>query len=369
MTTKLTSPLQTVQYRFELCRIAMASLRRDAMNDDDAFALTLELQGRLDNLRTTMPSRLKDALDDPFSEGRRLISVLILSRATHAWFELQLHGRHYAQGWTDPDHKYDISRQTFYRSAVFFVSTFLEYWQDQAKRVTGSEQDLDSDSLAEMAPTFLFRVSYLAPTAFALVVQLERHAQLMDAYPQMISEDEKVDRTKGVHLTHAMHELRTKLGPLFNFDEAPSDTGIASPYPTFSSPVPPLPVPTRPGASPTSLSSPSVVHPSTTKSGTTAPTPHPSCSSGSGSGDTTLQDGTTGQAPGPDPRAFAPLDTPMPFFPPTTAWGVSLVPPWEVSMLLQQPDVQPLGFGGSYDGTNGLPVTFEDLLATFRPPG
>lgn len=329
-------------------------MRRDALNVEDSFSLTIDLQSRLDHLRQTMPCRLKEALEDPFSEGRRLVSILIISRAFHSWFELQLHGRHYAKGWTDP--KYGISRCIFHRAATSFVSTFLRYWNHLVKRVCAKDENikLDPTTITETAPGLVFRVSPLAPTAFTLLVQLERHVQLSQAYPHIVSEEERAAEGKVLQLIHEVRELKVQFQHVFTFNGlCPVHSGLELVPSVPSGPMPPLPTARTAGKDDEHRAQ---------EEGDDGQAHRP-CSTGY-IGPMDLESNQNHDVDAATLNRHSSLD-PMPV-PGGNSHGD---PVWNTNSnwLLEQPAVQPMGTGGPYDNSNGMPMTFEDLFLTFNP--
>lgn len=287
---------------FELVRLAMGSLRRDGMGPEESFTYTLSLQARLDDLHQQKPPRLKKALDDPYSESQRFVTAFVIGRSMQLWLEMFLHGRYYARGWTES--KYSISRVIFYRAAVSFVATFLDFWNSLYQRVENI-QDLNPATLGETVPGLMFRVSPLSRTAYSLLIQLERHTHLMRAYPHMVTDAERALQDQSDRLVREMHELRRRFHPSFTFGEsrrrdlsatAVTDQNIGEHPPHRD---------LQPEAG---LSSPFVI-------------------------------------------PVEPMDSPP-----------ELLPDANLGMLLQVPDLEPM-FGNPCDNFNSRPMTFEELLS------
>lgn len=343
----------------------MAALRRDAMDEQAAFACTLALQSRLDTLIDTMPARIKDALEDPFSEGRRFVLVLIVSRSMGAWLEMFLHGRHYAQGWTDP--KYDISRRIFFRAALFFIRNFLAYWDDLVQRVS-TTHDRDFHHLLENSPGLMFRATPLARTSFTLLAQLERHSQLAKVYPTVVSDEEREQGGTVDQLAKQMHNLRRRFAAAFTFE---SSKDCPSLIPTPQATMPSLPVSSThahvpPHAHPihhTILSNHTSRPPQTPGGGVTAgldsdnPHGHP--------GHSAPSTGHPGNASGDKGTTATELDS-QPF----SLASVPVTDPMaglDLDWLLQVPDLEPMFGTAAPPYETGMPITFEDLFLTYNP--
>lgn len=334
------------KYRFELSRVALASMRRDAMAEEESFAFTLKLQTRLDNLLEAMPSRLKEALEDPLAEGRRLVSVSIISRSMHAWLEMFLHGRHYARGWTDV--RYSTSRRVFYQAALFFVSTFIDYWKDLLRRLNVDQHEPDESVLADSAPGLMFRICPLARTAFKLLSPLERHSQLTAAYPRIVTDEERSEYPRMLRLTAEMHELRHRFPSFFAFDESDSDHPGSCPDLDTSgmdNSLPAMPLPMMGPVVVPDVGIASAQNQAQDQAGVHV-----------GQQDSSALDHAMALPMTSNSAVTAPSELmPVP--------AETMPPPLE--MLLQMPEVQPMfGNDGPYDGGNGMPMTFEELLLT-----
>lgn len=363
------------QFRFELVRIAVASLRRDAMDEQAMFSCTLALQARLDTLLETMPARFRDALQEPFSEGRRFILELIVSRSMWAWLEMFLHGRHYAQGWTDPT--YDVSRRIFFRAALFFIQNFLAYWDDLVQRFNTTPEDLqDLHHLLETSPGLMYRATPLARMSFTLLAQLERHGQLAKVYPDVVSDEEREQEGTVEQLAKQMHHLHRRFAAACTFDEFAREW--PSPIPTPQVTMPSLPVP----SSSSITHAPPIHHHSTVSNDPARPAAQlptrPIDVTGShsqsypghlpaGRQDLGGRAAAAGQASAPTgSNPVTELDS-HPF----SLGNVPVTDPLaglDLDLLLQVPELDPMfGNAAAPFDESGMPLTFEDLFLSFNP--
>lgn len=236
-----------IMYRLHLSQLSVRAALRAEMDDEQAYAHTLELQRELDSLQASLPEALKKALAHPERQAKRSVFALFMSRLYSQHMLVSWHHPYYVQGWRDPRRRKSVE-EVFLHSRAY-LETFLALWAYLAP-------DYPIDSLTppvareviESHPHVGFNMSLLATPVLSISALLRHHLILTDLNPQGIIPCRSKERDEVHALLGRMTKLTFLLSPMSSVHTAPRrSAGLHSmPHmdltPTSSQSHPPSPV-------------------------------------------------------------------------------------------------------------------------------